>query len=391
MGKEPAPLAVARPWDVETTPGSASLRFLLAAAAALFLVLVLEHLLWMIAYPLALIFGGIVIAQGIAPLVEWPARFLPRPIAVVAVYLVLLAAIGLGIWFFVPTLIAQANALATELPDLEFALRGLVDRWSPVGLERIAATAQGYLVEFSGILLTLPVTLVTAGANLVLVFFLSLYWLSTQPRLRGWVLSLIPDEHRDKTRDVLTEVGQTVGGYVRGVVIDALVIGALTYVGLVLLGMPLPLVLAVLAGIGEFIPVLGPFLAAIPALGVALATGVVDPLLVLVFYVGLQQVESNILVPLIMRGQAHIPPLLSLMAFLVGAAVGGVIGALIAIPLCGALRVIAVRLLVPVERDLAGVSAAEAATVRSEEEHRDGDDPAPATAEPAQPRHGQAP
>jgi predicted PurR-regulated permease PerM len=342
-------------------------RVVIAAAVALFLVLTFERLIWVIAYPLALIFGGVVIAQGIAPLVEWPARYVPRSVAVVGVYLALLAATGVGAWMFVPIVIAQATALAADLPRFEAALQRVVDRWSPVGMERIVSSVGGYAGQFSGMLLELPLTLVAAGANLVLVFFLSLYWLIAQPRLRGWALSLVPDEHRDTIRDVLGEVGSTVGGYVRGVLISALAVGALTYAGLLLLGMPSAVALAVLAGVGELIPVLGPFLAGIPAVAVALATGAVDPLLVVAFYVGLQQVESNILIPLVMRGQAQIPPLLSLMAFLIGAAVGGVVGALIAIPLFGALRVVVVRMLVPAQRELAGISPAEAEAVRREE------------------------
>ncbi|MBW3634426.1 MAG: AI-2E family transporter, partial [Chloroflexi bacterium] len=150
-----------------------------------------------------------------------------------------------------------------------------------------------------------------------------------------------------------------------------LLVAVLTYIGLQLIAVPSPLVQAVLAGIGELIPVVGPFLAAVPALAVALATGEANVVVVLAFYIGLQQVESNILIPLIMRGQASIPPLLSLVAFLIGAAVAGIIGALIAIPLFGALRVLTVRLLVPAERDIVGVSRAEADAVHHEEVERD--------------------
>lgn len=349
-------------------------RAAIVAAIALFLALTLEHLLWEIAYPLALIFGAVVIAQGFAPVVNGLSRWLPRPLAVVALYLSLLALAAAGVWLFLPTLIAQGREFAADLPGVEADLRDLAERWSPIALEELAGASQGYLAQFSGLLIDLPAAVFSVGASLVLVFFLSLYWLITQPQLRGWILGLIPQERRDEIGEMLTEVGETVGGYVRGVIISALSVATLTYIGLLLLGMPSALVLAVLAGVGELIPVLGPFLAAVPAVGIALATGAASPLIVLAFYIGLQQVESNVLIPLIMRGQARIPPLLSLVAFLIGAAVGGIIGALIAIPLFGALRVLTVRLLVPAERELVGVSPAEAAVVHHEEIARDSAD-----------------
>ncbi len=227
--------------------------------------------------------------------------------------------------------------------------------------------AQGYLSSFSGAVASLPLTIFASLTELLLIFFLSLYWLIAQPSLRGYVLSLIPNEQRGRAGDVLTEIGQTIGGYVRGTMIDAVIVAALTYVGLLVIGLPFPLVLAIIAGIGELIPVVGPILSAVPALGIALVTGDANFLLVLGFYVVLQQAESNVLVPLVMRNQANIPPLLSLFAFFVGSAVAGIVGALIAIPLFGALRVIAVRMLVPAERRWAGISPPEADAVQQEE------------------------
>ena len=363
---EPGPGLPARSVSSGTTHAVGWSRLLAAAAAALFLVLALDHILWMIAYPLSLVFGGVIIAQGLAPIVTWLSQFVPRPLDVVGLYLALLAAIVGGIWLLLPALAAQAEEFTARLPVIEATLHEVSERWSPVGVEELLDAAEGYLLQLSGPLLQLPMMIVTTGANLVLVFFLSLYWLIAQPRLRGWVLSLVPGTRRDDMRDVLSEIGETIGGYVRGVLISALSVAVLTYIGLLVMGLPSALLLALIAGFAELIPVLGPFLAAAPAVGVALASGEVSVLVVVAFYIGLQQVESNILLPLIMRGQARIPPLMSLVAFLIGVAVGGIVGALIAIPLFGALWVIVVRMLVPAQQELAGVSQAEAAVVRRE-------------------------
>ncbi|HET7034718.1 MAG TPA: AI-2E family transporter, partial [Thermomicrobiaceae bacterium] len=363
-------------------PVSGWARLAVIGALALFLALALEQLLWIIAYPLALVFTAVVIAQGLAPVVQGMTRYLPRPVAVIALYLALLVGVAGSVWLLLPALVVQGQVLADNLPGLEVTLRAPVARISPVGIDQISTLAGNYLTELTTIVVQLPVMLISVLTNLALIFFLSLYWLIAQPSLRGWLLGLAPDPQRDVLRTVLDEVGETVGGYVRGVLLSALSIGVLTYIGLRAIGMPSPLVLAVFAGFGELIPILGPFLSAVPALAVALASGAVNPLVVLAFYVALQQVESNILVPLIMRGQARIPPLLSLVGFLIGAAAGGLVGALIAIPLFGALRVIAVRMLVPAERHLVGVTRAEADAVHREEVDREAAD----SAEPAEPR-----
>jgi len=149
-------------------------------------------------------------------------------------------------------------------------------------------------------------------------------------------------------------MGQTMGGYVRATGINGVIIGAMTYVGLLVIGVEYTLVLAVLAGLGEFLPVVGPIFAAIPAIAIALIESPQQAIVVTIFYIALQQLESNLLVPFIMRQQADVPPLLSLFALLAGSALGGLLGAIVAIPLAGALRVLVVRVLAPAEREWSG-------------------------------------
>ncbi len=355
------------PLQPDTTPATGWWRLAVIATIVLVLALVMQELIWVIARPLGLLFGAVVIAQAMAPIVGWLERRLPRTLAVVLVYVGLLALVAGVTWLVVPELVSQAEQLFADQPGIELRLRRFVNQWSPIGAEQVIDAAQGYLSSFSGAVASLPLTIFASLTELLLIFFLSLYWLIAQPKLRGYVLSLVPGEQRAKTGDVLTEIGQTIGGYVRGTIIDALIVAALTYVGLLVIGLRFPLVLAIIAGIGELIPVVGPILSAVPALGIALVTGDGNFMLALGFYVALQQIESNVLVPLVMRSQAHIPPLLSLFAFFVGTAVAGIVGALIAIPLFGALQVIVVRMLVPAERRWAGISPTEAAGVRQDE------------------------
>lgn len=118
--------------------------------------------------------------------------------------------------------------------------------------------------------------------------------------------------------------------------------------------MRFPLVLALVAAVTELIPVIGPIIAAIPAILLARADSPTKALLVLGFYVLLQQFESNVLIPKVMEQQTHIPPLLSLFAIFAGGSIAGILGALVAVPFAGALMVIVQMVVAPAIRERFG-------------------------------------
>jgi predicted PurR-regulated permease PerM len=140
------------------------------------------------------------------------------------------------------------------------------------------------------------------------------------------------------------------GGYVRGVVIDALIVGLLATAGLWLIGYEYAVVAGLISAIGELFPVIGPVLAAVPIVLVALLDSPRQAIIVLVFYILLQQVEGQILTPLVMKSQTDVPEVLVLFALVSGAAVAGLLGALVAIPAAAAARVIVVDALAPALR-----------------------------------------
>ena len=203
-------------------------------------------------------------------------------------------------------------------------------------------------------LLAIPRRLLELVTAFVVVFFISLYALILAPGLESFVLSLYPERSRERVEAVAAKMMGAMGGFVRGTLIDALVVGVLTYVGLLLIGMPFELILSVLAGLLEIIPVVGPLITAILLVTVAVLQAPGKVWIVLAFAVVLQQVESNILVPNIMREQAKVSPLLTLLALLAGERIGGLVGALVAIPLVAALRVLMLELVAPAVRSWTG-------------------------------------
>ena len=324
----------------------------------IFLGLNFVNILRLVARPLALLFAAIIIAEALSPLVDLISRKLPRSIAIVVPYIVLLAVIiGVG-WLVYPSLVSEAERLVEQAPELVNQFRDWVNRWDPTGDGRITEQATSRLSNAAGVLTSLPFTIVSSVVEVVLVIAMSLYWLFAKPDLREFVLSLFPTGRREEARGVLEEMGQTIGGFVRAELLTAIVVGFITWVGLSIIGVQYALVLGLIAALGELIPVVGPFISAIPALAVALLDSPVQALIVLGFFLVLQQIESNILLPNIMHKQADIPPLLAIFSLFVGGTVAGILGALVAIPLAGAIKVIVVRVIAPAIRQWSGADHA---------------------------------
>ena len=339
-------------------PSTAWWRSAAIIGIALALAIASVDLLWLLAEPLMLLLVAIVIAQALAPIVGWLERWLSRTVGVVLVYLVLVLGFGGIGWLVFPSLVSQTQMLVNNAPDLLEQASSWFDDMGSGSTDQVITAVESTLQRFSDLLLSVPLLVFSSVIDFILIIFMSIYWLIYAPALSSFTHSLFPEERRPQVASVMGEMGHTMGGYVRGTVIDAMIIGLLTYVGLTVIGMEYVLVLAMLSGLGEFLPIVGPIIAAIPAILIALTQSPQQAGLVILFFILLQQLESNLLVPLIMRQQADVPPLLSLVAILAGSALGGLLGAIIAIPLAGALRIMVMRVAAPAERSWTGVDDA---------------------------------
>ena len=178
-------------------------------------------------------------------------------------------------------------------------------------------------------------------ALLTLVYF----WLTERARLQRFALALLPADRRGGARDAWNEMELRLGSWVRGQLILMGSVGVATTVAYFLIGLEGALLLGLIAAIFEIIPIVGPALGAIPALIVAATTGRIEVvILVVVVYVIIQVVEGNILVPVVMHNAIGIPPFLVFVSILGGAAIAGIAGAFISVPLVAALLVVVERL-----------------------------------------------
>jgi len=296
------------------------------------------------------LFAAIIIAEALSPLVDRMATKLPRSVAVVIPYLVFLGVIIGASWLVYPTLVSEAEKLVDRGPEVVAQAQAWLDDIDPTGNGRIQDLVTSRMQSASGALASIPFTIVSSVADVILVIGMSLYWLIAKPAARDFALSLVPEPHQQRADDVFRSIGSTIGGYIRATLLDSLIIGVLTYIGLLIIGVDYPLVLAVVAGIGEAIPVVGPLISAVPAVAVAALASPQQALIVVAFYIVLQQFENHALQPNIMRSQTDIPPLLVLFGLFAGGTAYGLLGALIAIPLTGAIKVIVVQVIAPAAR-----------------------------------------
>jgi predicted PurR-regulated permease PerM len=254
----------------DTTPSTSWWKAPLIGAGALALALGLLVVIWLLARPIALLFATIIIAEALAPAVDWLECRMQRVAGLVLLYLGIFIIVILMSWLVIPPLIDQAQEIVSRAPALIGILRNVLDQFAPAIGERLAQVITSQLSRLVGVLVTRPFTVLSYALEIVFVVSLSVYWLMIAPRLRRFVLSLFPPSNREKASDVLRQMGGTMGDYVRGVVIDAVIMGALAFVGLFVIGVNNPLLLGVITMLGEFVPIIGPIVATVPIVLIAL-------------------------------------------------------------------------------------------------------------------------
>jgi predicted PurR-regulated permease PerM len=312
-------------------------------------------LVWLMAKALALLVVAIALAEGLEPIVQWlHRRSVSRSLAVVLVYIALgVVVVAVG-WLIAPVLADQMQELSRRAPELlDRAQKGLA-RWDQITGGRIAGALTSVASGLAGNAIRLPMLVLGALVDMVLVVFLSIYWLIGAPALKRFTLSLIPTARRARADGIMKEMGDAMGGYVRGVAINAVIMGALAWLGLSLIGVNYAVVLGVLTMLGEPIPYIGPIVIAIPVVGVALLQSTSKAIFALILYTALEQFEGHILTPNIMERQTDVPQALVIFAIAAGAALGGLLGVLAALPLAAAIRVFVIRVVAPVEREAVG-------------------------------------
>lgn len=333
-------------------------KFVAANATALILAVFALASIWILARPLALIFFGAVIAAALNPIAHALERIMPRVLVAGVIVVTLLLTITLLVVLLIPAVTDDAAMFQERVPELVSDVeewlhdRGLLTNESSLE-DEMSSRMDGVVSH----LVTVPLTIFTGVVDALLVFVMALYFLIEAHSIRDFALSLVPERRREGFLSVVDEMLSASGAYVRGVIMQSAIIGSLSYVGFLVIGLEFPLLLAIIMGVTEIFPIIGPVIGGAIAVGVALLTSPTTALVTLVFAILLQQVESNLITPYVMHKQVDISPLMVVIAVFAGGAVGGITGALVAIPLMASVRVFVVRVVAPAIRRHTGATA----------------------------------
>jgi predicted PurR-regulated permease PerM len=308
---------------------------------------------------LLVLFGAILFASTVRPVVLYLTRRGVRPIvAILLIYLVFVLALLAAGFLLIPTLLARSQELVQNQDRILQAVRSMLHEvrllaflqariWIPLPsslemagyLEQLQTTGQervsSYL--FDGF---------RALTELLLLLVVAFYWLTERDRIEDLGVRLLPLRNRERFLTIFNDIESTLGAWTRGQGILSLSIAVLAFAGLAVLGVPYALLLAVFAGLTELIPFVGPVIGMIPAVLVALLISPQLALFVTIYYIVIQQIESNVLVPKVMERQVGLSPLVVILALAAGNVLAGLLGALIAVPIAAALQILVRHLVV---------------------------------------------
>lgn len=305
--------------------------------------------LWFIRDILLFLVVAFLIASALEPLAARLQDFrIPRPLSVLAVYAACLALLGGIGTVILPPLAAEVRALAHVLPDLYGRFTQLLGGAGVVlGTPEAVEELRSGLVDFGNLLTSsaggfFETTKSIFGSVFaaLLVFVVSFYLVINRNGLVLFLRSVTPVEHQPYIIGLVERAQRKIARWAGAQLVLGVIVGVLVYIGLWSFGIPYALALALLAGLFELIPVIGPILSAIPAALVGFTNSVVLGLLVILLYLVIQQVENHLLVPVIMRKAVGLNPLITIVAVLIGAKVAGFLGVVLAVPVATILAVL---------------------------------------------------
>lgn len=322
-------------------------RRLLMAVGVVLAVGLLVAFVWLSVRVWLAVFAGILLAVFLSTLARWVSRAtgLSRRWSLASVLVILLGLTVLGGWLLAPKVARQFTELGQRLPKAIEQIQQRVGQlgWSRYLPQTIPSTSE--LTSNAGKVATKAAGFfslsIEAVAGFFVVLFLGIYLAaSPQVYLKGVTL-LFPLSQRGRVRELIDKLGTTLGHWLLGQMLSMAVVGTLIAIGLTVLGVPLGLALGVVAGLFNFIPIVGSLLSALPAIMLAFLVSPLHPLYVIGLYVLVNTgIESHVLVPLIQRYAVNLPPAVAVLALFVMGELFGFLGLLLAIPLAATLLVV---------------------------------------------------
>jgi predicted PurR-regulated permease PerM len=340
-----------------------SARTLITATVVVGLVALGFWLLFRFYQVILILLAGIIISVALNPAVNrLRARGIPPGVAVAAIFGLLLLVFLLFLRFVAPLIADQAATIGTQLGEAYAAVVQRL-REAPNMLVRQLAealpaqpglatpapepqsppadgVAPSPFAQAWGYLGAAAQTVYQIGA----IFLIAFFWTIEAERIKRSAVSLLPLDRRDAAREMIAEIETRIGGYVTGQLLLSLIIGSLSFVAYLIIGLPYALALALFVGIMEVIPVIGPLIGAIPAVVIGFSMSPLTALWTVVASLVIHQLEANVFGPRVMKRTMNMRPLVTLLALTAFGTLFGVLGALIALPLASVIQLFLDRL-----------------------------------------------
>jgi predicted PurR-regulated permease PerM len=303
---------------------------------------------------LLLVFLAVLLGAALEPVVAAirGRTGIGRGLAILLVYAAFLVGVIALAVFIVPAALVQLGGAIERLPEFLDRVRGWSGNLRPEALAAgVSALLDALETPFQpgsspdadGVL-GISMAVGHVAAALVTLLALVYFWLTERPRLQRYALAFAPEHRRAGIRDAWNEIEARLGLWARGQLLLMATIGIATGIAYTALGLPGALLLALIAAVTEIIPIVGPLIGAIPALLVATTISPETAVFTLGIYLLIHAIEGNVLVPMVMRNSVGLSPFLVLASLLIGGAAGGILGAIVAVPVVAGITVILDRL-----------------------------------------------
>ncbi len=340
--------------DPSSSPNWARRRDMALAIIGWFIVLAIA--LWAAAHiigSLLVVSVAALLAYAIAPIVRALARWVPRPVAIALTFILVVGVLGVILYLIVSTAVGQVLGLAHQLtllltPGASQTSSGLADLLAKFGISPGALTSiQGQIASHIQDLATTAVPIL-AGVfggvlNTILVVVLAIYFEIDGHRIIRWLRARSPMKYRPRINFLLNTFERVVGGYVRGQISLAALIGVLVGAGMSIMQIPYSVLLGLMAFVFEFIPIIGVFLSGAACVLLALTKGPFWAVIVLAYFIFVHIIEGDVVGPRIVGRAVGLHPAVSIFALLAGAELFGLWGALFASPVAGVIQAVLVE------------------------------------------------
>lgn len=307
--------------------------FAFAVAIALWLIIQVLQIL-------VLLFVALILVSTFHSPVDTLSKYhIPRAFSILIIYLLFLTVVGIFIGIIIPPLVDQIGNFGTRIPEVSRNLDVFLSSYK-IPTANVTDT---FTKEFSGIgsnALRFTFGLFGSLLSIITLLVLTFYMLLEWQKVVKLVSSVFSGRSEQRAIKIINDIQKGLGAWVRGELTLVLVVGLLSFVGLTILGIPYALPLAVIAGILEIVPVVGPIIASVPAIAAALLISPVFALATTALYFVIQQLENHLIVPTVMNRAVGLNPLATIIALMVGGRLLGIGGAILAVPIVVVLKIV---------------------------------------------------